>query len=134
MKDIHKKINPGIPVEYFHCPAPEENDRGLEGMLSGSIVANATGMNVAKRGMHGPTVESGTPLKEVVDLYETALLPQAEQAFDASQTGFETGSIGFLDWLDTERTYLQTRLAYYKSIVDYNKLVAQLERLVGEEL
>ena len=34
-----------------------------------AIVANATGMNVAKRGMHGPTVESGTPLKEVVDLY-----------------------------------------------------------------
>jgi len=34
-----------------------------------AIVANGTGMNVAKRGMHGPTVESGTPLKEVVDLY-----------------------------------------------------------------
>ncbi len=34
-----------------------------------AIVANATGMNVAKRGMHGPTVEGGTPLKEVVDLY-----------------------------------------------------------------
>jgi predicted homoserine dehydrogenase-like protein len=34
-----------------------------------AIVANATGMNVAKRGMHGPTVESGTPLKEVVNLY-----------------------------------------------------------------
>jgi predicted homoserine dehydrogenase-like protein len=34
-----------------------------------AIVANATGMRVAKRGMHGPTVPSGTPLQEVVDQY-----------------------------------------------------------------
>ena len=34
-----------------------------------AIVANATGMTVAKRGMHGPTVPGGTPLQEVVDLY-----------------------------------------------------------------
>jgi predicted homoserine dehydrogenase-like protein len=34
-----------------------------------AIVANATGMNVAKRGMFGPTVSSGTPIKEAVNLY-----------------------------------------------------------------
>ena len=69
--------------------------------------------------------------KDIVLLYETALMPQAEQAFESSQTGFETGSISFLDWLDTERTYLQTRLAYYKSITDYHKSIAFLERVVG---
>jgi cobalt-zinc-cadmium efflux system outer membrane protein len=72
--------------------------------------------------------------KDIVLLYETALIPQAQQAFDASQTGFETGAISFLDWLDTERTYLQTRLAYYKSITDYHKAVAHLERIVGGNL
>jgi len=36
-----------------------------------AIVANATGMQVAKRGMHGPTVESGTPIKEAVNWYPT---------------------------------------------------------------
>jgi predicted homoserine dehydrogenase-like protein len=34
-----------------------------------AIVANGTGMRVAKRGMHGPTVPTGTPLKEIVSLY-----------------------------------------------------------------
>lgn len=34
-----------------------------------AIVANATGMRVAKRGMHGPTVEPGTPIKEAVNWY-----------------------------------------------------------------
>ncbi len=69
--------------------------------------------------------------QDIVLLYETALIPQAQQAFDASQTGFETGSISFLDWLDTERTSLQTRLAYYKVITDYHKSIAYLQRVLG---
>jgi predicted homoserine dehydrogenase-like protein len=34
-----------------------------------AIVANATGMRVAKRGMFGPTVSAGTSIKETVKLY-----------------------------------------------------------------
>lgn len=34
-----------------------------------AIVANATGMRVAKRGMHGPKVEPGTPIQESVNWY-----------------------------------------------------------------
>jgi predicted homoserine dehydrogenase-like protein len=34
-----------------------------------AIVANATGMRVAKRGMYGPTVPSGTPIEEAVNWY-----------------------------------------------------------------
>jgi predicted homoserine dehydrogenase-like protein len=34
-----------------------------------AVVANATGMGVGKRGMHGPTVESGTLITESVNWY-----------------------------------------------------------------
>ena len=34
-----------------------------------AIVANATGMRVATRGMHGPTVPAGTPIEEAADWY-----------------------------------------------------------------
>jgi predicted homoserine dehydrogenase-like protein len=34
-----------------------------------AIVANGTGMRVAKRGMYGPTVPAGTPIKEVMSHY-----------------------------------------------------------------
>lgn len=33
------------------------------------VTANATGMRVAKRGMHGPTVKSGTPIDETIHLF-----------------------------------------------------------------
>ncbi len=34
-----------------------------------AIVANATGMRVAQRGMFGPTVEPGTPIREAINAY-----------------------------------------------------------------
>jgi predicted homoserine dehydrogenase-like protein len=34
-----------------------------------AIVANATGMRVARRGMHGPTVEPGTHVRDTADLF-----------------------------------------------------------------
>jgi len=36
--------------------------------------------------------------------------------------------------LDAQRTYLRTRLAYYKSVVDYQKSIAFLERVVGGKI
>ncbi|MCG8431627.1 MAG: TolC family protein, partial [Candidatus Omnitrophica bacterium] len=75
-----------------------------------------------------------TSYRDIVSLYRTALLPQAQQAFDSSQTGFETGSVSFIDWLDAQRTYLKTRLAYYKAVTDYHKAIAFLERAVGSEI
>ncbi|MDP8257803.1 MAG: TolC family protein [Candidatus Aadella gelida] len=72
--------------------------------------------------------------KDVIMLYETALIPQSEQAFDAAKTSYETGRVDFLNWLESERVLLQTRLAYYKSIVDYQKSIAYLERVIGTDL
>ena len=42
---------------------------GTKISFENAIVANATGMRVAKRGMHGPTVETGAPIQEAVLWY-----------------------------------------------------------------
>jgi predicted homoserine dehydrogenase-like protein len=42
---------------------------GTKISFENAIVANATGMRVAKRGMHGPVVEPGTPIQESVNWY-----------------------------------------------------------------
>lgn len=75
-----------------------------------------------------------TTYKDIVSLYKSALIPQSEQAFVAAKTGYETGQVDFLNWLDAERMLLQIRLAYYKAITDYQKSVAYLERVVGRDL
>lgn len=75
-----------------------------------------------------------TTYKEIISLYKNALVPQTEQAFEVTKTGYETGEVDFLDWLDAERVLLQTRLAYYKAIADYQKSLAYLERVIGRDL
>ena len=47
-----------------------------------AIVANATGMKVAKRGMHGPKVPAGTPIKEAVQLYPIEDLTEGDGIVD----------------------------------------------------
>jgi predicted homoserine dehydrogenase-like protein len=47
-----------------------------------AIVANATGMRVAKRGMYGPTVPSGTPINKAADLYPLEVLLDGEGIVD----------------------------------------------------
>jgi outer membrane protein TolC len=75
-----------------------------------------------------------TTYRDIMLLYKTALIPQTEQSFQVAQTGYEAGRVDFLNWLDSERVLLQTRLAYYKAIVDYQKSIAFLERVVGKDL
>lgn len=75
-----------------------------------------------------------TTYKDIISLYKTALIPQTEQSFEAARTGYEAAEVDFLNWLDAERVLLQTRLAYYKAIVDYQKSIAYLERVVGKDL
>jgi predicted homoserine dehydrogenase-like protein len=47
-----------------------------------AIVANATGMKVAKRGMLGPTVAFGTPIQQAVDWYPVKLLMDGDGIVD----------------------------------------------------
>ncbi len=44
MQKVHEKINPGIEVEYIHCPTREDNDRVVNSLKAGSLVINATGL------------------------------------------------------------------------------------------
>ena len=53
IEDIHKQIDSGVPVEYHHCPKPEDNDRVMASLKPASVVMNATGL-----GKDGP----GSPL------------------------------------------------------------------------
>ena len=64
MRRIHRKINPGIPVEYHHCPEPEDNDTVVDRLNPGSMVVNATGL-----GKDAP----GSPLTAAAQFPENGL-------------------------------------------------------------
>jgi outer membrane protein, heavy metal efflux system len=69
--------------------------------------------------------------QQVVDLYRTTILPQAQQNMDAARVGYRTGRNGFLDVLEAERALLEFRLAYYRGLTDRETQFAFLEQVIG---
>ena len=43
MKKIHEQIDFKIPIEYVHCPKPEDNDKIVNDLKPHSLVINGTG-------------------------------------------------------------------------------------------
>jgi outer membrane protein TolC len=70
--------------------------------------------------------------RELVALHRDVIIPQAEQTFLASQTGYQTGRVDFLDLLDSERMLLSVRHTYFALVADLGKQAADLERTLGE--
>jgi outer membrane protein TolC len=76
-------------------------------------------------------VESSQRLSK---LYTTGVLPQAQQALEASQIGYQTGKVDFLNLIDSVRTFKDFQLEYYESIVKFEVAFAELEKAVGMPL
>ncbi|MDD5422014.1 MAG: TolC family protein [Candidatus Omnitrophica bacterium] len=69
--------------------------------------------------------------KKLVELYETAFLPQAEETLNASIKGYESDKTDFLTLLDSRRMLVDFKLKHYNAILDLRIAVADLERAIG---
>jgi outer membrane protein TolC len=72
--------------------------------------------------------------RDLVALYETTLLPQAEAALQAAEAAYRTGGTDLLSVLDGERRLLAARLAHAVGLGEIGRSVAALERAVGIDL
>jgi outer membrane protein TolC len=69
-----------------------------------------------------------------VVLYRDAIVPQARQTFDASESDYQTGEMDFLNLLDSERGVLAARRRYYEVRAEYGAELALLEKRIGTPL
>lgn len=72
--------------------------------------------------------------KDVVDLYDKVLIPQAKLALNSDMAAYETGKSDLLSLIDSERTYLNSKIAYYEALAESLKNFSALERMVGTDL
>jgi len=68
---------------------------------------------------------------QVVQLYQSGYLKNAEDSRDISQYAYQHGSASLLDYLDAERTYRATELAYRQALASYMTSLEQLRQAVG---
>ncbi len=68
---------------------------------------------------------------QVVQLYRSGYLDQAGQSRDISEYAYKRGAASLLDFLDAERSYRATQLAYRQALANYMLALEQLREAVG---
>jgi cobalt-zinc-cadmium efflux system outer membrane protein len=68
---------------------------------------------------------------QVVGLYRSGYLDEARESRDISEYAYRHGAASLLDFLDAERSYRATQLAYRQALASYLLATEQLRQAVG---
>lgn len=72
--------------------------------------------------------------RQTEHLMTFSLMPQADLTWRAALAGYENGKADFATMLDAQRQIRQARLGQFKAQVDAQMRLAEVERLLGEDL
>src|SRR3989338_4521079 len=61
--------------------------------------------------------------------YRDKILPKAEESLKLITRGYKEGEFDYIDLLDAQRTWAETRISYIESLKNLNMLIADIERL-----
>ena len=75
--------------------------------------------------------EAAASNQDVVKLYVSGYLKQAQDSRDISQYAYKGGAATLLDFLDAERSYRATQLAYRQALAAYMLSLEQLRQATG---
>jgi outer membrane protein, heavy metal efflux system len=68
---------------------------------------------------------------EIVQLYVSGYLKEAQDSRDISEYAYKRGAASLLDFLDAERSYRAAQLAYRQALASYMTALEQLREAVG---
>jgi outer membrane protein, heavy metal efflux system len=68
---------------------------------------------------------------QIVGLYRSGYINEAQQSRDISEYAYRHGAASLLDFLDSERSYRATQLAYRQALASYLLALEQLREAVG---
>ncbi|HEY6352204.1 MAG TPA: TolC family protein [Candidatus Angelobacter sp.] len=69
--------------------------------------------------------------EEIVNLYRSGYLDQAKESRDITEFSYRQGAAALLDFLDAERSYRATELAYRQALAGFMLALEQLRQTVG---
>ena len=69
-----------------------------------------------------------------IELYQTAILPQARQSLESAQSAYQVGKVDFMTLLENQMTLYNYQIAYYRALSSYFQTVTKLEEMVGKSL
>lgn len=82
----------------------------------------------------GTQYERLSAARQSAESLRSEILPSAQSAFDVANKGFSAGKFGFLDVLDAQRTLFQAKSQYIQALLEAHQAVAEIERILGNQV
>jgi outer membrane protein TolC len=119
-----------IPLQQSTRRAQEQE---AEAMVAAATARREATMQRAI-GELGTALAQWTGAREMGRLTATSLLPQARVNLQAALAAYESGKVDFASLLEAERQVRQARLAQLAAQIEAQMRLAEIERLIGEDL
>lgn len=120
-----------------NIPLQQESRRSQEREAAAMASAARARKDAALNQISAELAESLSALdaaRRLENLVATALLPQADLAFQAALAGYETGRLDFATLLEAQRQLRKAKLDRLKAQAEAQLRLAEIEKLLGEEL
>lgn len=121
----------------FNIPLQQGSRRAQERESEAMLAAARTRKEAAANQTLADLAENLAGLdsaRRTAILIETGLLPQAELTFQAALAGYENGKIDFATLLDAQRQIRIARQSQLRAQTEAQARLAEIERLVGDDL
>ena len=129
--------NPTMQGAQFTVNLPLHRDRLRQEVAEGELRVRA-----AQQGEEARRLEASYELrqayaaaqtaKQMSDLYDKAILPQAELARDSAQASYTVGNVDFLTVITNYTAIYSYELDYRRQRADYEIAIARIEGLTGD--
>jgi len=126
----------GVMVE-LNIPLQQESRRSQERESEAMLAAARARKEATANRVLSALSENLSGIEAARDterLSSGGLLPQANVVFESALTGYQNGKVDFATLLDAARQTLNARLEILKAQTDAQMRLAEIERLIGEEL
>lgn len=104
-------------------------------------IANLEEAQAAYQGMKNKSIAEVKELaakieiaKSKINLYKNTHIPLLESSIEVSRSAYLSGKGDIMMLLDSERMLVETKMDYFKSLIEYHMNLTELERIVGIDL
>ena len=119
-----------VPIYAGRKQSKAVAQRGLEVQTSRYALLDERGL---VRGAIATGVTDFRRAKQQLSLFETGIVPQAEQTVKSMLAGYQVSEVDFLNLVRSQMTLFNYELQYWKALSEAKQAIAQLEAAVGEE-
>ena len=119
-----------IPLQQSARRAQEHE---AEAMLAAASARRQSALNEAEASL-SENLSALESARRTETLIATRLLPQSELTYRSALAGYQTGKVDFATLIDAQRQILQAREQQLKAQLEAQSRLADIEKLLGEEL